>query len=205
MVHVYIRTNITLSQKRLEIQAHRCNGETSALSAEEDITVYYGSNSTAMSAARISTTILASLWACTRVPWYHGSTYYTCTGGTIMVLPGYVRVPLSCDITLWYVPWYVRTTILCHSFLIGKRARVRTRVRAMVLSTEYHGMPYQWYHGTKWYHGTYMCTIGIRVRTMVLLVQYTYYHGRCSWYEYVIVALYQWYSVRVYPTCSQTS
>ncbi len=32
----------------------------------EDITVYYGSNSTAMSAARISTTILASMWACTR-------------------------------------------------------------------------------------------------------------------------------------------
>jgi hypothetical protein len=30
----------------------------------EDITVYYGSNSTAMSAARISTTILASMWAC---------------------------------------------------------------------------------------------------------------------------------------------
>ncbi len=28
MVHVYVRTKITLSQKRLEIQAHRCNGET---------------------------------------------------------------------------------------------------------------------------------------------------------------------------------
>ena len=32
----------------------------------EDIAVYYGSNSTAMSAARISTTILASMWVCTR-------------------------------------------------------------------------------------------------------------------------------------------
>ena len=31
-----------------------------------DITVYYGSNLTAMPAARISTTILASMWACTR-------------------------------------------------------------------------------------------------------------------------------------------
>ncbi len=31
----------------------------------EDITVYHGSNSTAMSATRISTTILASMWACT--------------------------------------------------------------------------------------------------------------------------------------------
>jgi hypothetical protein len=63
-VHVY--KYITLSQKRLEIQALRCNGETSGRCQHEDITVYYSCNWTAMSAARISTTILASMWACTR-------------------------------------------------------------------------------------------------------------------------------------------
>ncbi len=49
-IHVYqwyTCTNITLSQKRLEIQALRCNGDTSKLArlvgvvSIEDITVYY--------------------------------------------------------------------------------------------------------------------------------------------------------------------
>jgi hypothetical protein len=65
VVRTCTRTNIYLSQKRLEIQALRCNGETRGRSIK-DITVSYGSNSTAMSTARISTTILASMWACTR-------------------------------------------------------------------------------------------------------------------------------------------
>ncbi len=37
-----------------------------ATTSIEGITVCYGSNSTGMSAARISTTILASMWACMR-------------------------------------------------------------------------------------------------------------------------------------------
>ncbi len=90
----YVHTRVprwnTLYQKRLEIQAHR-RGVVSI----EDITVYHGSNSTAMSAARISTKIPGpkSSQACgpARAPapaspplgrsqwsYYHGTMVHSC-------------------------------------------------------------------------------------------------------------------------------
>jgi hypothetical protein len=74
-VHVCNYTNITkVSQKRLEIQALRCNGDTSGRCQHRrhhgilQLRFQLDSDDAraAMSAARISTTILGSMWACTR-------------------------------------------------------------------------------------------------------------------------------------------
>ncbi len=57
------RVHLTISRKRLETQALRCNGELVSVVSTEKTTVSYGSNSTAMSAARISTTSsIAGMW-----------------------------------------------------------------------------------------------------------------------------------------------
>ncbi len=76
---------------------------------------WYGSNSTAMSAARISTTILASIWACTRTS--------ACIASLTMVPLVYV-VP-GTHVLHTNVPWY---DIVCTYV----RTYVRTCVRTMV-------------------------------------------------------------------------
>jgi hypothetical protein len=101
-VHVYKK--ITLAQKGLEIQALRCDGETSGRCQQRrhhGTRVYYGSNSTAMSAARISTTILASMWACKRTRMYHGTRIWPYHGTIHLVV-------------LQHVPWYVLARVHYH-------------------------------------------------------------------------------------------
>jgi hypothetical protein len=66
----YICTREHYLKNDLKYKHSGATGKLVGVVSIEDTTVcyillYYGSNSTAMSAARISTTILASMWACT--------------------------------------------------------------------------------------------------------------------------------------------
>ncbi len=98
-------------------------GKLVGVASIEDMTVYYGSNSTAMSAARISTTVYhGTMVPGTMVPWYHGTRYQ----------------------------WHLR---IVHTFSLCYHGRVRTRVRTRVpwYHTNdgiWYSSTYLWYHGT---------------------------------------------------------
>ena len=81
MVLSYTCTNLTLSQTRLEIQALRCNGDTSGRCQHRrhhGILQYHGTTRVPWYHGTLSTfgTRVRTIYG-TRVPWYHSGTRYS--------------------------------------------------------------------------------------------------------------------------------